>query len=100
MTILDFANSLPDHRLQVKVHHKATDIVFITVSAVICGAQDWEDVAALGECKEDFFRKHLELPNVIPSHDTFNRFFSNLDSKAMEEQFRVWVKDISRIQPN
>ena len=57
MTILDFANSLPDHRQQVKVLHKATDIVFITVAAVICGAQDWEDVAALGECKRGFFSK-------------------------------------------
>ena len=94
MTILDFANSLPDHRQQVKIRHKATDIVFITVAAVMCGAQDWEDVTALGECKENFFRKHLELPNGIPSHDTFNRFFSNLDPKAMEEQFRLWVKDI------
>jgi len=94
MTILDFAKNLPDCRQQVKVRHKATDIVFITVAAVICGAQDWDDVACLGECKEDFFRKHLELPNGIPSHDTFNRFFSNLDPQAMEEQFRQWVKEI------
>lgn len=94
MTILDFAKSLPDHRQQVKVRHKAEDIIFITVAAVICGAQDWEDVAALGECKEDFFRKHLELPGGIPSHDTFNRFFSNLDPQAMELQFRMWVKTI------
>jgi hypothetical protein len=55
MTLLDFAVALPDHRLQEKVLHKAVDIVFITIAAVICGAQDWEDVAALGECKEDFF---------------------------------------------
>ena len=94
MTILDFAKSMPDHRQQVKVLHKSVDIVFITVAAVICGAQDWEDVAALGECKEDFFRKFLELPNGIPSHDTFNRFFSNLDPESMELQFRKWVRDV------
>ena len=40
MTILDFANSLHDHRQQVKARHKATDIVFITVAAVMCSAQD------------------------------------------------------------
>jgi len=48
MTILDFANSLSEHRQQVKVRHKAADILLITVAAMICGAQDWEDVAALG----------------------------------------------------
>ena len=95
ITLLYFANNLPDHRQQVKALHKATDIVPITAAAaVICGAQDWEDVAALGECKEDFFRKYLELPNGIPSHDTFNRFFSNLDPEAMEVQFRLRVKGL------
>jgi len=36
----------------------------------------------------------LELPNGIPSHDTFNRFFSNLDPLVMEQQFRIWVRTI------
>ena len=98
MTVLDFAKRLPDYRQQAKVEHKATDIVFITVAAVICGARDWEEVADFGECKEAFFRKYLELPNGIPSHDTFNRFFSNLNPGVMEEQFRSRVKDICSVK--
>jgi hypothetical protein len=43
MNILDFAGSLPDYRQQVKVGHLSTYIIFITVAAVICGAEDWED---------------------------------------------------------
>ncbi|KAA6317736.1 hypothetical protein EZS27_032157, partial [termite gut metagenome] len=64
------------------------------VAAVICGAQDWEDIEYFGYCKESFLRKYLLLPNGIPSHDTFNRFFSNLDPQVMENQFRIWVKTI------
>jgi predicted transposase YbfD/YdcC len=94
MSIYEFANSLPDHRQEVKVRHLSTDIIFITVAAVICGAQDWEDIEYFGRCKEAFFRKYLLLPNGIPSHDTFNRFFSNLDPVVMETQFRIWVKTI------
>lgn len=94
MNVLAFASSLPDHRQQVKVLHLSTDIIFITVAAVICGAQDWEDIEYFGHCKEKFFRKHLSLPNGIPSHDTFNRFFSNIDPLVMEQQFRLWVKTI------
>jgi len=75
MNILDFSQSLADHRQEVKVRHLSTDIIFITVAAVICGAEDWEDIGYLGRCKEKFFGKYLELPNGIPSHDTFNRFF-------------------------
>ena len=48
MTVVDFANILPVHHQHAKVFHKATDSVFTTVTAVIFGAQEWEDVAALG----------------------------------------------------
>lgn len=94
MSILAFANSLPDHRQEIKVRHLSTDIIFITVAAVICGAEDWEDIEYFGHCKETFFRKYLLLPNGIPSHDTFNRFFSNLNPEVMETQFRIWVRAI------
>jgi predicted transposase YbfD/YdcC len=94
MNILDFANSIPDFRQDFKVQHQASDIVFITVAAVICGAQDWDDIEYFGHCKEDFFRQHLLLPNGIPSHDTFNRFFANLNPQVLESEFRSWVKTI------
>ena len=94
MNILQFAQNLPDHRQEVKILHLSVDIIFITVAAVICGAEDWEDVQYFGEAKEKFFRKHLLLPNGIPSHDTFNRFFSNIDPIVMEQQFRIWVKTV------
>ena len=92
MSIIDFAESIEDFRRPWKIRHLSTDIIFITVAAVICGAEDWEDVQDFGDCKEKFFRKYLELLNGIPSHDTFNRFFSSISPEILEAQFRVWVK--------
>jgi hypothetical protein len=94
MNILDLAQQLPDYRQEWKISHLATDIVFITVVAVICGAKDWSDVQYFGVCKEPFFRRYLLLPNGIPSHDTFNRFLSGLNPQVMEQQFRIWVKTL------
>jgi hypothetical protein len=42
----------------------------------------------------------LGLANIfvyrtIPSHDTFNRFFSALDPDGFEGAFLSWIKDIS-----
>ncbi|GHU62561.1 hypothetical protein FACS1894123_03720 [Bacteroidia bacterium] len=37
------------------------------------------------------------MPNGIPSHDTFNRFFSALDPAAFEQAFLSWIKDISEL---
>ena len=34
------------------------------------------------------------MPNGIPSHDTFGRVFSALDSEILETNFQAWVKVI------
>ena len=38
-----FAKSIKDFRLDRKKLHPVENIVFITILAVICNAQDWEE---------------------------------------------------------
>ncbi len=92
--LLILARRLPDHRMERKKLHLAQDIVFITLAAVICGAETWKDIAEFGRIKEDFLRTILSLKNGIPSHDTFNRFFAGLASGEFEKQFLLWVQGI------
>ena len=73
--LLTFAKSIKDFRLDRKKLHPVENIVFITILAVICNAQDWEEVEDFGNSRKDFFSKYLDLKNGIPSHDTLNRFF-------------------------
>jgi predicted transposase YbfD/YdcC len=76
--------------------HNLLDIIAIAVCAVIGGADGWADVAVFGRCKEAWFRTFLELPNGIPSHDTFGRVFSLLDPVAFQEAFQAWVRAIQQ----
>lgn len=71
--------------------HKLVDILVIATCAVIAGAEGWEDIAEYGRSKEDFFRRFLELPNGIPSHDTFERVFAKLDPDAFSDRFGRWM---------
>ena len=48
-----------------------------------------------GKAKEAFFQELLDLPNGIPSHDTFGRVFSLIDPKQFEASFVQWVQGIS-----
>ncbi len=64
--------SLPDpRRATMNLRHKFLDILVIAICAIICGADSWVAVAEFGRAKEHWFRTFLELPNGIPSHDTF-----------------------------
>lgn len=42
----------------------------------------------------DFLRSFLELPNGIPSHDTFRRVFALLDPQQFADCFRRWTEGL------
>lgn len=95
--IMEYFKSLPDPRLDRKKLHRLDTIIFITIVAVICGAEDWEDIEEYGDANKDWLNIVLDLPNGIPSHDTFNRVFSLLDAEALEQHFVSWIQSVAQI---
>jgi predicted transposase YbfD/YdcC len=91
-----FAN-LEDPRIDRTKLHKLLDILVIAICAVICGADNWEEVQLFGEAKEAWFRTILELPNGIPSHDTFWRVFAKLDPEQFQQSFVSWIASVSAV---
>ena len=75
--------------------HLFHDMLLIALCAVICGADCWTQVAEYGQSKIDWFKQFLELPNGIPSHDTFGRLFAKIDPNGFRDFFTRWVQDIS-----
>jgi predicted transposase YbfD/YdcC len=89
-----FFGSVPDFRKNRRKKHQLVDILVIALCAVISGADDFEEIESYGQRKEAFLRTFLELPNGIPSHDTFNRVFKLMDSKAFGACLYNWSKQI------
>ena len=71
--------TLTDPRIDRTRYHNLVDIVTIAVCGAICGCNSWEDLPRFGEAKRDWFRQLLQLPNGIPSADTFARVFQRLN---------------------
>ena len=86
---------IDDPRYHHSPPHPLLDIITIAICAVICGANDWEAVAAFGRAKEGWLRTFLRLPNGIPSADTFERVFAQLDPQQFQAGFIGWVQAIS-----
>lgn len=93
--IIGYIKELPDPRGHQGKLHKLVDIVVIAVCAVVCGADDWNEIADYGQRKQALLKGFLELPNGIPSHDTFNRVLSRLDPQAWQQCFTQWVQDLA-----
>jgi predicted transposase YbfD/YdcC len=85
---------LPDPRVNRTRKHRLDDILGITLCAVICGADSFEEIERFGDAREEWLRRFLALPNGIPSHDTFNRVLAALDRKKFAECFGKWMADL------
>ena len=75
--------------------HLLSDMLVISLCAIISGADSWTQVAEYGQSKIDWFREFLELPDGIPSHDTFGRLFARIDPEGFRNFFARWVQDLS-----
>lgn len=71
--------------------HKLVDIFVIVLLALISGSEDWLGIEDYGVAKEKWLRTFLELPNGIPSDDTYRRVFERIDPAQLERVYREWV---------
>ena len=94
---INYFSNLKDPRVDRTKEHLLEDIIFITIAAVICGAETWNDIENYGKLKKEWLGQYLQLPHGIPSHDTFNRFFSSLDPVQLEDSFLEWVRSVSEL---
>src|ERR687890_2050038 len=89
-------NGLVDPRVIRQCDHQLIDILVIAVSAVIACAESWEDIELYGRSKQAWLKTFLDLPNGVPSHDTFRRGFMLIDPDAFEVCFARWVQAWAR----
>lgn len=97
ITISEHFADLEDPRIDRTKLHQLLDIIIIAICAVICGADTWVAVEEFGNAKIGWFRTFLELPNGIPSHDTFGRVFALLAPEQFQRRFVSWIQVISQI---
>ncbi len=84
-----------DPRMERTKLHRLRDIIIIAICGVICGADGWVGIEEFGKAKQEWLTELLQLPNGIPSHDTFGRVFAHIDPKQFEASFVEWVQGIS-----
>ncbi len=87
--------TITDPRIDRQKAHKLIDIIMVAICAVIAGADTWVDIEDFGKEKQSWFNTFLELPNGIPSHDTFGRVFSLIDPKQFQSSFSAWVQSVT-----
>ena len=90
-------SKVSDPRKDRTKDHKLIEIIAIAICAIICGAEGWTDMEIFGNSKVVWLKTFLELPNGIPSHDTFGRVFGMIDAQQFQLAFWEWVWAVNNI---
>ena len=91
--LMEHISIIPDYRQTWKVEHKLSDILLLTICAVISGAEGWEDIEDFGETHLDFLKQYGDFENGIPVHDTIARVVSCISPAKFHECFINWMRD-------
>ena len=91
--LMEHISIIPDYRQAWKVEHKLSDILLLTICAVISGAEGWEDIEDFGETHLDFLKQYGDFDNGIPVHDTIARVVSCISPAKFHECFINWMRD-------
>jgi len=92
-----YFSSLKDPRRTTKGNffYPLQEILFLSISAVISGADGWVSISEFGKAKLSWLRKYFPFENGIPSHDVLGTLFARLDHKEFSHCFSNWTASIS-----
>lgn len=92
--------AVPDPRRQCKnLRHPLVDVLVVGFCGVLCGCDDFVEIETFGRKKADFFRRFLDLPEGIPSHDTFRRVFQAVCPEALQRCLIQWLQGVRQAAP-
>jgi predicted transposase YbfD/YdcC len=71
------------------------DIIVMALCGVIGNCDDWPDIALFAQQRQSWFKRFLQMPGGVPSHDTFERVFAALDLRAFERCCLAWLREVA-----
>jgi predicted transposase YbfD/YdcC len=93
---IEFFADIHDQRQSEKIHYAFYDVLFLTVCAVIGGAEGWEEIEDFGEIHLPWFQSKGLFKNGIPVHDTIARIISRIKPAQFQTAFIRWTNAINK----
>jgi predicted transposase YbfD/YdcC len=91
MELIKAFEDLEDPRIDRTKKHPLQSIVFLTIAAVVAGADSFTAVADFGKAKAEWIKKHVSFPQGMPSHDTIGNLFGRIKPDKFARCFIRWV---------
>lgn len=90
-----FEGKIEDTRTTKNLMYSMSELLFLAISAIICGAEGWNDMEIFGKTHIDYLRRYFDYKQGAPSSSTICRFFRNLDPDKFAMLFREWITNLA-----
>ena len=64
MTLIEHLTLVEETRSEINRKHNLVDVMFLVISAIMSGAEGWNDIETYGDSKIDWLRQHRPLPTA------------------------------------
>lgn len=90
--LVERLRTIPDPRRQCRnLKHRLVDLLVLGFCGTLANCDDFVEIADWATDNAEFFGTFLELPNGIPSQDTFNRVFTAVKSATLQAVLLPWL---------
>jgi hypothetical protein len=90
----NYFSEVEDLSVEGRCLHLLTDILMISLLTYLTGGTDYQDMHLFTKERGKEFKDLLQLPNGVPSVDTFERVFKKLKSESLHKCLEHYGKDI------
>ena len=94
LSLQEVLKGIEDTRREKSVWYPLHEVLFIMLTAVICGATSYAKVEMFGKSKEQWLKKYIQLENGIPDACTFRNVIRAIDTQQLHNVFVEWMKNV------
>lgn len=92
-SLIEYFSEIRDPRIDRSKLYKLEDILVMAVCALLCGCDNFVEIADFCESRTEWFKALLGLEHGVPSHDTFGDVFAAISPKQFEDCFLQWIRE-------
>ena len=94
LSLQEVLERIEDTRRERSVWYPLEEVLFIMLTAVICGATSYAKVEMFGKSKEQWLKKYIKLENGIPDACTFRNVIKAIDTQQLHTAFVEWMQNV------
>ncbi|AOM39348.1 hypothetical protein A9255_01205 [Xenorhabdus hominickii] len=80
MTLIEHLSVVKETRSDINRQYDLIDVIFLVVSAIMAGAEGWQDIETYGRAKIKWLKTYRPFLNGIPRRHTIARILRAIGS--------------------